>query len=191
MEESALKTSVTHTLMRMRGIWHDKIKLYELDGESLAYDALAGSPGRSPFENLVYIDFDGATMTQTNVTFRGRELSVKTFSGHIQDGVLIFDSLGSGAYENIGMSAGPGAIIYSASHLSEACQRYFEPDFIQLTSSETRIRSTVLYRDGNAARTLSAEGVRLSTCCRHRHDWDPRGLTGSVHEVRTETNVWQ
>lgn len=190
MSESPTNSSVSDTLRQLRGTWHDRVQLFQLDGTPLEYDALAGSPGPGPFENLVYIDFDGTTMTQTNVTFRGREASAKTFSARIDKGVLVFDSLGKGAYENIGMSAGPGAISYSARHLSDGCQHYFEPDFIQLTGPDTRIRTTLLYRDGKAIRTLRAEGVRLSNDCQQRHKYDPRGLEGPVHELQAQSDVW-
>lgn len=190
MHESS-DNSVSHILMQLRGIWHDKVAAFDLDGSALAFDTHAGSPGASPFENLVYIDFDGKTMTQTNVTFRGRETSAKTFTGHLDQGVLVFDSLGAGAYENIGMAAGPNALIYSARTINDSCQRYFEPDFIQLTGPDSRIRTTVLYRGGKAVRTLRAEGTRLANDCRQRHAYDPRGSNGPVHELPAQSDVWR
>lgn len=183
--------SVQETLMRLRGTWHDKIQTFNLDGSALSFDSLAGSPGPSPFENLVYIDFDGEIMTQTNVTFRGRNAAAKTFSGRMVNGLLVFNSLGEGAYDNIGMSAGPDALVYTARQLNESCQRYYEPDFIQLTGPDTRLRTTVLYRDGKAVRTLRAEGVRLSGNCQQRHEWDPRGANGRVHEQQAKSGVWR
>ena len=51
--------SVAHTLTQLRGVWHDHINLFELDGRKLSDDSQSGSPGAGPFENLVYIDFDG------------------------------------------------------------------------------------------------------------------------------------
>ena len=183
--------SVRDTLWQLRGIWHDRIELFQLDGSPLDFDALAGSPGASPFENLVYIDFDGEIMTQTNVTFRGRPVSARTFTARMEQDVLVFNTLGKGAYENIGMAAGQGALLYSARNLSPGCQMYFEPDFIQLTGPDTRLRSTLLYRDGQAIRTLRADGQRLSDSCHQRHDWDPRGPEGPVHEPQSRSDVWR
>ena len=53
--------SVGYNLMLLRGTWHDHIELYNLDGTPLDDDSAAGSgsPGPGPFDNLVYIDFDG------------------------------------------------------------------------------------------------------------------------------------
>ncbi len=184
-------SSVVETLWQMRGIWHDRVELFRLDGQPLSQDELAGSPGASPFENLVYIDFDGQRMTQTNVTFRGRPISAKTFSGNIVDGVLVFDPLGEGAYTNIGVSGGQDSLIYSAQSLNDSCLRYFEPDFIQLIGSDERLRTTLLYRAGHAVRSLRAEGARLSPDCKSRHPWDPRGTEGPVHEQATESSVWR
>ena len=61
--------SVGHTLMQMRGTWHDAIELYHLDGSPLNDDTAQGSgtPGGSPFDNLAYIDFDGHKLLLTNV----------------------------------------------------------------------------------------------------------------------------
>ena len=71
--------SVAHNLMLMRGVWHDRIELFELDGSPREHDTQGGTPGASPYENLVYIDFDGVELRQTNVTFRGRPLHVRSF----------------------------------------------------------------------------------------------------------------
>ncbi len=183
--------SVGDNLMRMRGTWHDRVELFALDGSPLSEDCAAGSPGESPFENLVYIDFDGERLRQTNVSFRGRKPSWKTFSGRLIDGVLVFDSLGPGAYENIGISGGPGILIYSGREVDAAWQRYVEPDFICLTGPDTRLRSTLLYRDGRAVRSLTARGQRLAPDCRRRHGLDPRGPDGAVHGEPMQSDVWQ
>nr|MCH1922617.1 hypothetical protein [Shewanella ferrihydritica] len=60
--------SVGHTLMQLRGTWHDSVELFHLDGTPLVDDTQAGSgtPGQSPFDNLVYIDFDGVNFKITN-----------------------------------------------------------------------------------------------------------------------------
>ncbi len=185
--------SVGHTLMQMRGIWHDSVELFELDGRPLDDDTQAGSgtPGMSPFDNLVYIDFDGVKLTLTNVHFRGRPLSAKTFTARMEDGVLVFDALGKGAYENIGVSGGPGILTFNARELGKAAEIYMEPDFIILLGPGQRIRHTLLYRDGVAVRTLTAKGTRLSPTCDQRHPLDPRGVEGPVHEAPFQSNIWE
>ncbi|WP_206099219.1 hypothetical protein [Rheinheimera mangrovi] len=185
--------SVGHTLMQMRGIWHDSVELFELDGRPLADDTAAGSgtPGQSPFDNLVYIDFDGEQLWLTNVHFRGRPACAKTFTARMKDGLLVFDPLGDGAYENVGMSGGSGILTFNARQLDQGTDVYMEPDFIILTAPGQRIRHTVLYRDGKAVRTLTAKGTRLSPCSKQRHALDPRGTEGPVHEEPFRSTIWQ
>ena len=182
--------SVGYNLMLLRGLWHDHIELYQLDGEPLANDPLAGSPGPGPFDNLVYIDFDGQRLTVTNVHFRGRAPAAKTFTGQLLDGLLVFDSLGPGAYQNIGMSGGPGLLTFSARQLGQHTDIYLEPDFILLTAPGQRLRHTVLYRHGKAVRTLTARGTRLLPVCDRRHPLDPRGADGAVHEAPFQSRIW-
>lgn len=184
--------SVGHTLMQMHGVWHDYIELYELDGRHLSDDTNAGSgtPGASPFENLVYIDFDGENFKLTNVHFKGRPLDAKTFSGRLIDGLLVFDELGPGAFRNVGMSGGPGILTFNADRVEKACEIYMEPDFIYLISPNERLRHTVLYRDAVATRTLTARGHRLSPSCAKRLDIDPRGSDGPVHDEPFVTQIW-
>lgn len=184
--------SVGHTLMQMRGVWHDYVELYELDGRPLSDDTQAGSgtPGASPFENLVYIDFDGETFKLTNVHFKGRPVDAKTFSGRLEDGLMVFDELGPGAFRNVGMSGGPGILTFNADTIEKACEIYMEPDFIYLISPNQRIRHTVLYRGGVATRTLTAKGHRLSPTCEKRLDIDPRGPDGPVHSEPFVTQIW-
>jgi hypothetical protein len=185
--------SVGYNLMLMRGTWHDHVETYHLDGRPLGNDTDAGSgtPGPSPFDNLVYIDFDGRCLKLTNVHFRGREPVGKTFTGELKDDLLVFDPLGDGAYENIGMSGGPGILTFNARQLDKACDVYMEPDFIVLTAPGERIRHTVLYRNGVATRTLTAKGTRLSPTCDKRHDIDPRGPDGDVHGEAFKATIWE
>ena len=184
--------SVGYNLMQLRGTWHDHIDLYQLDGSPLEDDSSAGSgsPGPGPFENLVYIDFDGARLQLTNVHIRGREPSAKTFTGSLQDDLLVFDPLGPGAYQNVGMSGGPGILTFNARRLDQATDVYMEPDFIMLTAPNERVRHTVLYRHGEAVRTLTARGTRLSPECDQRHALDVRGEQGPVHEEPFCSTIW-
>ncbi len=183
--------SVGYNLMLMRGIWHDHVETYHLDGSPMSDDAKAGTPGPSPFDNLVYIDFDGQRLTLTNVHLRGRVLSAKTFSGELKDGVMVFDALGPGAYENIGMSGGPGVLTFACREYNKATEVYSEPDFIVLTAPGERIRHTVLYSHGVAVRTLTARGTRLLPTCEKRHPIDPRGSEGPVHEEPFSATIWE
>ncbi len=182
--------TVKDNLESMHGTWHDVIELFDLDGTPLEEDVGSGSPGPSPFENLVYFDFDGSLLRLTNVHIKGRPAKARTFTARMVDGVLVFDSLGPGAFENIGMSGGPGVLTFNARVIDEASQVYQEPDFIYMPTPESRIRHTVLYRDGVALRTLTARGKRLSASCESRHALDPRGQDGPLHEAPTEATIW-
>jgi hypothetical protein len=184
--------SVGYNLMLLRGTWHDHIELYNLDGTPLEDDSTAGSgsPGPGPFDNLVYIDFDGHQLSLTNVHIRGREPAAKTFTGKMRDDLLVFDPLGPGAYENIGMSGGPGILTFNARQLDASTDVYMEPDFIMLTAPGERVRHTVLYRHGKAVRTLTAKGTRLWPSCERRHTLDPRGEQGPVHEAPFSSTIW-
>lgn len=184
--------SVGHSLMQMVGVWHDRVTLYQLDGAPLDDDTQAGSgtPGASPFENLVYISFDGQEFALTNVHIMGRPASAKTFRGRMRDGLMVFDPLGPGAYDNIGMSGGSGILTFTAQSLVAGCNVYMEPDFIILTSQSTRVRHTVLYKGGHAVRTLTAQGTKLSNDTSKRHALDPRGQMGEVHGATFSSPIW-
>jgi hypothetical protein len=183
---------VGETLRAMSGVWHDKITLYHLDGTPLADDTEAGSgtPGASPFENLVYISFDGDRFALTNVHIAGRPASAKTFRGSMRDGLMVFDSLGDGAFENVGVSGGPGILTFNALELSPACEVYMEPDFIILLNPTQRVRHTVLYRDGLAVRTLTARGQKLSDDAETRHPLDPRPTNEPIHGETFSASIW-
>ena len=131
-----------------------------------------------------------AHLQLTNVHLRGRALAAKTFTGQLRDNLLVFDPLGPGAYENVGMSGGPGILTFNARKLGAATDVYMEPDFIMLTAPGERVRHTVLYRDGEAARTLTARGTRLWPTCDRRHPLDPRGDQGPVHEQPFSSTIW-
>ncbi len=183
--------AVAHTLGLLRGAWHDHVEVFDLAGRPLAQDEFSGTPGPAPWDNLVYIDFDGEIYRQTNVTFRGRPLHVRSFAGRLQDGVLVFDRLGPQAPEHVGVSGGPGVLILAPRVVDEAWQRYSEPDFIRLTGPGQRTRTTLLYRQGVAVRTLTAYGQRLTPTADRRLAWDPRGPDGPVHNLPSETRVFQ
>ena len=48
----------------------------------------------------------------------------------------------------------------------------------------------MLYRNGEAVRTLTARGTRLWPTCERRHDLDPRGPDGDVHEASFSSAIW-
>ena len=180
--------TVGHLLMEMRGVWHDHIEVFSLDGQMLAEDTHSGTPGSAPWDNLVYIDFDGERYCQTNVTFQGRPLHSRTFEGTLTDGVLVFDKLGPEAPEHVGVSAGPNMLIFGAREVTEGFHRYAEPDFINLSNfGRTRTRTTLLYRNGKAVRTMRAMGTKLRPMANERVMFDPRGAEGPVHERRKDT----
>jgi len=88
------------------------------------------------------------------------------------------------------MSGGPGILTFSARHLGAATDVYVEPDFIIVTGDGERTRHTVLYRNGMAIRTLTARGKRISRSCEARHELDPRGPDGPVHEEPFRATIW-
>ena len=183
--------TVTHNLMRMRGVWHDHIQIYDLTGNPLEEDSKSGSPGASPYDNLVYIDFDGERYVQTNVTFRGRPFHARTFTGRIVEGVLHFDKLGPNDPGHIGVSGGPGILFFIAGQVTDAMWRYSEPDCVRLFGSSERTRTTVLYRDGIPIRTLTANGMKLAPTAALRLSWDPRGTDGPPHVDHEDTQVFR
>ena len=184
--------SVGHILTDLCGVWHDHIEVYSLDGTMLPEDAHSGTPGSAPWDNLVYIDFDGEVFKQTNVTFKGREPHHRSFSGRLVDGVLIFDKLGPNAPEHIGVSAGPDMLIFAAREVTDGFLKYSEPDFINLSNyGRTRTRTTLLYRNGKSVRTLRAMGTKIRPTAESRVDFDPRGPEGPVHELREDTQAFR
>lgn len=190
MDLGRFPASVRHTLMRMRGVWHEHIDLFDAAGRPLGEDTHSGSAGPAPYERLVYIDFDGENYKQTNVSCAGRPLEVRTFNGLLRDGVLVFDRLGPEAPEHVGISAGPGALVFCARELGAASQRYSEPDFLVMDAPNRRTRTTVLWRDGIVRRVLRAEGVLLSPRADRRVSFDPRGPEGDVHHRAAPTHVF-
>ena len=183
--------SVGYNLALMCGVWHDHLELFELDGTPRFQDTQGGQPGASPFDNLVYIDFDGVNYRQTNVTFRGRPLHVRSFTATLRDGIMEFDKLGPNDPGHVGVSGGPGVLIFTPRRIDESWQHYSEPDYIRLIGPNQRTRNTMLYRDGKLVRTLSVTGYRLSPVADRRMPFDPRGADGPVHEMKSTTQVFQ
>ena len=190
MEKVFLPGSVGDTLTQMVGVWHDHINVYSLAGEPLSEDAMSGTRGDAPFDNLVYIDFDGMHYRQTNVTFRGRPMHYRSFTGKLQDGILRFGTLGPKDPAHIGISGGPSRIIFCGQKITQAWQNYAEPDFIHLPHPGVRYRTTLLYRNGQAVRSLVACGTKVSPDPTRRFYMDPRGQDGPVHEALKETYVF-
>lgn len=182
--------SVAYNLGLMRGIWHDRIELFELDGTPRFLDTEGGTPGAAPFENLVYIDFDGENYRQTNVTFRGRPLHVRSFQASVVDGILRFQKLGDGDGGHIGVSGGIGILIFTPQIIDDSWERYSEPDFIHI-DGDRRTRHTMLYRHRRLVRTLRAVGQRLSPVADRRIPFDPRGPEGEVHDIQSVTQVFK
>jgi hypothetical protein len=182
--------SVAYNLDLMRGIWHDRCEYFELDGTPKTHDDNGGTPGASPYENFVYIDFDGEHYRQTNVCFRGRPMHVRSFEAQVRDGILRFNKLGDGDGGHVGISGGVGILIFTAMLIDDSWERYSEPDFIRI-DGDTRTRNTMLYRDGKLVRTLSVVGQRLSSTADKRWSLDPRGEIGEVHDIQSITQVFK
>jgi hypothetical protein len=182
--------SVRETLSRMRGVWHDTVTAFHPDGTAMTVDEVGSVHGPYPYDNLVYIDLDGDAYTQTNVTFRGRPLHVRTFHAKIIDGVLRFDQLGPDDPGHVGVSAGPDRIVFAPARTDHAgVGRYSEPDLVELTGPATRQRTTFLYRDGHLVRTLSVRGHRVAATADRRVPDDPRGQHGPPHAGRASTTA--
>ena len=181
---------LAENLAAMTGVWEDHLEAHAPDGTALTQDDHGGRPGPMPYDNLVYIDFDGRDYRQSNVVLRGRPAHVRTFAATVEDGVLRFARLGPDAPEHIGVAAGPGVIWFLARDIGPGWEHYSEPDVITL-DGDTRTRHTALWRDGTLARTLTVRGRRRSTDPSRRVDDDPRGTDGPVHDDRRPTSVWK
>jgi hypothetical protein len=179
------------TLHSMVGVWEDHVEAHGPDGQPLSHDDHGGVPGPMPYDNLVYIEFDGHDYRQSNVVLRGRPDHVRSFGATVTDGVLTFARLGPEAPEHIGVAAGPGVIWFLAPEVGPAWHRYSEPDIIQLDGVGGRTRHTALWRDGVLARTLTVSGRRVAEDASRRVAHDPRGPEGPVHADLRPTQVWK
>ena len=184
-------TPLASDLLAMVGTWHDVLQGYHPDGSPMAYDEHGGTPGPYPYENLVYISFDGERYRQTNVTFRGRPVHERGFSAVHRDGILYFDQLGPNDPGHIGVSAGPGCIVYLPARIDgDAVHRFADPDYIRVLGADQRTRTTTLYRGGGLVRTLRVAGTRIAATADARVDWDPRGAAGDPHAAQSATTVY-
>ena len=183
-------SSLVANLDSLRGVWHDELTAVDENGAPIAYDPHGGVPGEFPYEVLVYIDFDGRHFVQTTVVLSGRANAIRTFEADIVGDVLEFVPLGPGAPRIVGVSQGPGALWFVADTVAaESIQRYAEPDFIRV-DGDRRWRHTVLWRNGDLRRFLMVRGRRVSSDPTVRHDLDPRGMAGPVHETRSEVEIY-
>lgn len=172
----------------MRGVWRDRLQAFDPHGNEIVDDRAGGAPGPFPYENLVYVDFDGARYTQTNVVLDGRPFHQRTFTAAVADGVLRFDALGPDAPDHVGISGGPGLIWFVAERTTDqGLARYAEPDLIRI-EGRRRWRNTVLWRHAELARTLHVTGELLSDDPTRQHDLDPRGKNHPVHGERSTTH---
>jgi len=184
-------SGVAANLLLFRGVWHDVVSAYALDGSELADDVHGGSPGPVPYEQLVYLDLDGDQFIQTNVVLRGRAPHARTFTGTIVDGVLVFDRLGPDAPQMIGVSGGPGVLVFLPRRVDDsATARFHDPDYIRHLGGDQRTRTTTLYRGGELLRVLTVRGTRINADPTQRVAQDPRGPTGSVHDGATVTRIY-
>ena len=170
-------------LLALVGVWHDVLVAYDDRSTALTEDPFGGVAGPFPYENLVYVDFDGSTYVQTNVTFRGRPFHTRTFEADVSDAQLAFRRLGPDAPLTIGVSGGPGLIWYVPQSLaSPGVHRYCEPDLIRI-DGDRRTRSTVLWRNDVLVRPMLVTGTRLTADTTRFHALDPRH---SEHADRTD-----
>lgn len=183
-------SQLVEDLTGMVGVWHDTLVAWDERGTALDHDPFGGVPGPFPYENLVYVDFDGTAYVQTNVTFRGREPHSRTFEADIVEDRLEFRRLGPDAPLTVGASGGPGLIWYVPDRLDSAgVHRYCEPDLIRL-DGDRRWRTTVLWRDDRFVRPMLVTGTRVSNDTASIHPLDPRGADSPIHGDRSVTRQY-
>jgi hypothetical protein len=186
---------VVDNLTLFRGVWHDVVSGHAPDGAELAYDEHGGTPGPLPYEQLVYVDVrgegDAVRYEQTNVVLRGRDPHARSFGGTVVDGVLEFDRLGPQAPQMLGVSGGPGVLVFLPRRSDGAdMARFYDPDYIRHLGGDQRTRTTTLYRDGELRRVLTVRGTRVSDDPTRRLAHDPRGPEGPVHDGGRTTQVY-
>jgi hypothetical protein len=178
--------SVTENLALFRGVWFDTVTAFHPDGSPMALDVPrpgGGEPGGFPFQQLVYLDFDGTHLTHTNVVVRGRPVAARTFTGRVVDGILRFDGADLEEPGTIGVSGGPGVLVYLPERVdTDAHRRFADPDYVRHLGGDQRTRTTTLYRDGELTRVITVSGTRIDPDPTRRVSWDPRGPDGPAHE---------
>lgn len=181
--------SVVANLWRLRGVWHERISAWHPDGSPMAFDGHAGVPGPTPYETLVYIDFDGTTYRHTNVVLSGRPDHTRSFRGQIVEGILRFGSLGVGDPGHVGVSGGPGILVFTPAAITDELKKFSDPDWI-FVEGDRRIRTTVLYRGTELRRVLRVVAKRRSLDPTIRQPDDRRGPQGDVHEIPMQVDVF-
>ena len=184
-------TALVGTLADLVGVWHDHLSAVDGAGRAVAFDPHGGIPGEFPYENLVYIDFDGTRFTQTSVVVSGRAPAIRTFEASLEGDTLRFVPLGPGAPDIVGISPVRGELWFVAdSIVHDGITRYAEPDHIRV-DGDRRWRDTVLWRYGDVVRVMHVSGQRLTRDTSRRADIDPRGSVGSVHDDRSEVEMYR
>jgi len=183
---AAIGASVADNLALFRGVWLDLVSAYHPDGTPMDRDlpsGRGGEPGGFPYQQLVYLDFDGRRLTQTNVVVRGRAPAARTFHAGIVDGILVFDPAGLEEPGTVGVSGGPGVLVLLPARVDTPEHRRFaDPDYVRYLGGDQRTRTTTLYRDGELKRILTVAGTRIHPDPSVRVPWDPRGPEGPVHD---------
>jgi len=179
------------TLADLTGVWHDRLTAVDGSGRAVAHDPHGGIPGEFPYDNLVYIDFDGTRFVQTSVVLSGRDAAVRTFEAHRRGDTLRFVPLGPGAPAIVGISPVRGHLWFVAEPIThEGISRYAEPDHIHVEGAR-RWRHTVLWRHGELVRVMHVAGDLLSRDVGVRHADDPRGTDGGVHDALSEVDMYR
>jgi len=186
---SVRAASVAENLALFHGVWLDLVSGFRPDGTPMTVDDTGPVPVGLPYQQLVYLDFDGERLVQTNVAVRGRAWSedepahTRTFRARVVDGVLRFDPTGLEAPTTIGVAGGPGVLVFLPERVdTDAHRRFADPDYVRHLGGDQRTRTTTLYRDGELKRVLTVSGTRVAADPSRRLSWDPRGPEGPVHE---------
>ena len=87
-EPAAADSSVAANLALFHGVWLDRVVAYHPDGTAMDHDEGGTAAGPFPYQQLVYLDFDGTRLTQTNLPVRGRPPVPRTFRATVVHGVL-------------------------------------------------------------------------------------------------------
>ena len=108
------------SLSDLRGVWRDRLTAVDGSGRDVTHDPHGGVPGAFPYENLVYIDFDGERYVQTSVVSSRRDPAVRTFEARRNGETLVFTTLGPGAPNIVGISPVRGHLWFVADDIDPA-----------------------------------------------------------------------